>query len=409
MTSSWFFSPPGSLGRGIGSARGMTEDAVTSVIGEGHKNAIFQADLATFCELPWAEEAGFRVAEVLGDCYRKTDEKMVPFGISPRYAVQEQLDRLDEMGFSLIGAGELMFQTKPVDDFSKGLEDTCRVAISQKQRFAIDVERSLGRAGIHVQGIDIDRKTDQIRFTLSKVYGIKISDDLFHLKSAIEAIGFQKGYEVLFDNEQDPVAIKSGLSIHLSLVGKGSGTMVFYDDSSPQRLSSGAKQWIAGLMRHAPASTAFFSPIAKCYPRDGTPAAKNSFASWGINNPHTTIGIHNRNAEETSVEVSNASSSSNPYLVLAASIAAGLDGITNKMECPPPDVQGPKLPTTLKEALLALQQDGDLRHSLGGALIRRFVESRAELDTNSANECSKIVADQFQFEVLLPEWKLSLK
>jgi glutamine synthetase len=130
--------------------------------------------------------------------------------------------------------------------------------------------------------------------------------------------------------------------------------------------------------------TALCSPTVNCYRRLHTIFAPSS-ADWGIDHRLAMIRTKVGHPKATYFENRIPGGSCNPYLVLAATIAAGIDGIVKKLECPPSKSatsDSVKLPESLSEAIEALENDDVIREALGDEFVRWFVllKRQSEID-----------------------------
>ena len=153
----------------------------------------------------------------------------------------------------------------------------------------------------------------------------------------------------------------------------------FYDVHSDLKLSNIAYHWLGGLCKHGPALVALTNPTTNAYRRDGISECPAKF-NWGINNRRVAYRVQNESQNGCRIEV-RYPAACNPYLTLAAVVAAGLDGIKNKLPCSREyDPCATPLPKTLPEALEALQEDDVIVDALGENLIRWFIESKCQVD-----------------------------
>ena len=146
-----------------------------------------------------------------------------------------------------------------------------------------------------------------------------------------------------------------------------------------EELSAVAKNMIAGILKHANALTAICNPTINAFKRLGPDTLAPYRANWGLDNRSALIRIPPERGSGTRLEVRVADGAANPYLMIAAILAAGLDGIVNKLEAPEPVVglsyeneSAEILPMSLEEALDALQKDTVLREILQGPIVDVF-------------------------------------
>jgi glutamine synthetase len=128
----------------------------------------------------------------------------------------------------------------------------------------------------------------------------------------------------------------SGMHAHVSLVDR-SGANQFADVGAPDGLSDLARHFVAGLLQHAPASIALLCPNVNAFTRiNEEDSLAPGAATWGMDNRTAYVRVPPERGAATRLEVRAADASANPYLVAAAILAAGLDGIERQLEVPAP-------------------------------------------------------------------------
>src|SRR5262249_1012315 len=133
----------------------------------------------------------------------------------------------------------------------------------------------------------------------------------------------------------------------------------FVDPSSADGFSAVCRHYLAGQLAHAPALCAFASPTVNCPKRYKVNSFAPANATWGVENRTTAIRVKAPCDDSTHIENRLGGGGSNPYLLMAASLAAGIDGLRNRME-PPAPLTGSayglagvtNLPARLDEALI---------------------------------------------------------
>jgi glutamine synthetase len=137
-----------------------------------------------------------------------------------------------------------------------------------------------------------------------------------------------------------------------------------------------ARHFLAGVLEHAPALSAFGSPTVNSYKRLVPGTLVPMVANWGWDNRTTYIRVAERNSKSIRLELRAADAAANPYLVTAANLFAGLDGIRRKLEPPPPVLddspEGVSLPMRIEDSLQALRQDTYMRDAMGKPLVDAF-------------------------------------
>jgi glutamine synthetase len=188
----------------------------------------------------------------------------------------------------------------------------------------------------------------------------------------------------------------SGLHIHISLV-EGEKSL-FWQEKCYACLSELALQFIGGLLAHTPAIMAFTNSTTNSYKRFAAGQAAPANLSFSMSNRTSAVRIpgYAMNQKDQRIEYRIPDAASNPYLVLAATLMGGLDGIRNKMDPRNLDY-GPfdinlheipaeekatmkRLPSTLQDALNALEKDHEFLLS-GDVFDRDFIHAWIELKT----------------------------
>ena len=155
---------------------------------------------------------------------------------------------------------------------------------------------------------------------------------------------------------------------------------VFLDASSDDGLSAICRHFLAGQLVHARAICALAAPTVNCAKRFKLYSFAPTNATWGIENRTTGLRVKATRNESTHIENRLGCGASNPYLLMAACVAAGMDGLKHQLE-PPAPVAGIAygmegvldLPTRLEDAVDALEQDAVLQAALGPEFVKLFV------------------------------------
>jgi len=207
------------------------------------------------------------------------------------------------------------------------------------------------------------------------------ADHAFTFKNGIKELARQHGLMASFMTKPYADQSACGCHLHESLLDRETGANAFAaDDTTPGRLSKVGRWWVGGQLAHLPALTAFFAPTVNCSKRFKQWSFAPVNATWALENRSVAIRVKGLPGERLHIENRVPCGASNPYLVGAAAVAAGLDGIRNRIEPPPAldgvayGVDGPAaIPTRLESALDELEKDTTLRELLGDELIATFL------------------------------------
>ena len=350
---------------------------------------------ATFVVLPYVGET----ACLFGTMYTLDGS---PWEACPRAFLRRQLSRLGERGllarvgseheFALARRCEGTFPYQPADHaplFGPASLDAHHLFLSPWLAALI-------RQGLRPRLVHPEYGPGQLEVSLAPAEALQAADQVCLLRETTRAVAAQQGLVASFVPKPYVERFAgNGLHLHLSLWGgEGSeqaGHNRFYEASEPTLLSTLARHVIGGLLAHLPALVALTCASVNSYERMLPHHWSSAYACWGLDNREAAIRVPStswgQEAESLRLEVRCADHSANPYLALGALLAAGLDGIERELEPGEPLTVDPgalseqerrdldilRLPTTLSEALLALERDAVLTEALGPRLSTAYL------------------------------------
>jgi glutamine synthetase len=180
----------------------------------------------------------------------------------------------------------------------------------------------------------------------------------------------------------------SGLHLHQALYDNRDSASAFADPAAPYELSETGRSFVAGQLAHARGMCAILAPLVNSYKRLGGYDEAPTRICWARNNRAALIRVPESTTGRTQVELRAPDPSCNPYLALAASLRAGLDGIANNLPLSEPiehartdgasvDEQiADMLPRELREALEELDWDPVIRTALGEPIYEQFMAAK---------------------------------
>ncbi|XP_038062967.1 lengsin-like [Patiria miniata] len=344
----------------------------------GWGDGIYFPDLSTFRSVPWLPNTALVLMEptFLGK----------PIPSYPRYIARRQLDRLQELGYSLLSAHEHEFYV--IDAESKkplhqgNLRSSLSIFADTDLMYAFS--RSLTGIGVNVEALDTEISPGQVEITYKPAFGIRAADNAHLYRATIKEVAQKRGYIASFMSK--PWADRSGNSAHFchSLWDAAGKKGVMYDPRDELKISEVARHWIAGILAHAPAISLLMAPTPNCPKRFKPLSFAPTNATWGIDNRTCALRLKIQGEAGTYLENRMGASASNPYLTLAATVAAGIDGIAKKLPLParvtgeafvqadvPPGTRD--LPGTLQGALEAFEADSVITEAFGKEFCRAFL------------------------------------
>ena len=354
----------------------------------GYGDYTMKPDLSTLRLVPWLEGTALVLCDVLNH-HTHAD---IPH--SPRAILKAQVARLEAMGMKALMASELEFflfresfeeaqamghnGLTPISPYNEDYhifqttkeEDVMRAIRNGLNGADIPVENSKGEASAGQEEINV-RYTDAL--TMADRHAI--------IKNACKEIAWSRGRAITFMAKWDEVAAGNSCHIHQSLQDQG-GTPLFYDAGAEYGMSDTMRHYLAGLLRHASETTYFLAPFINSYKRFVAGTFAPTKAIWSLDNRTAGYRICSADSKAVRVECRVGGADLNPYLAMAALLAAGINGIEEKMELEAEfkgDAYGAKkarvIPQTLRAASVTLNKSKMLRTAFGDEVIDHYVHA----------------------------------
>jgi len=310
---------------------------------------------------------------------------------APRQVLQRQIAQAAALGLELRSGVEAeFFLLTPEADGPADRHDSqtkpCYDQIALMRQYPLigglmDAMETMGWGPYQADHEDANGQFE-INWTFSDALTTADRHALFRVMAA--TLAERQGMAVSFDPKPFADRTGNGAHLHCSL-WDGQGRNLFSDPSGPQGLSSLARHFLGGLLSHAPALCALTNPVPSSYRRLGS-ADTSSGASWspgwisyGGNNRTHMVRIPDAHR----LELRLPDGAANPYLLQAAVLAAGLDGLERQLDpgpislanlhSGPPETPLPSLPASLEEALQHLEADTILRQALGEPFCQAYL------------------------------------
>lgn len=339
-----------------------------------YRDCLLFPDLDSVTPVPWLQ----RTVKVMGDPYWSKDN---PLTVAPRNVLKSLLAKTAELGFDVKMSHEFSFYLLTPEHHAPLFTGSPLFSTAPNPDTPV-LERlltDLQAAGVALISHHCSATTSQFAIHLGTASGLRAADQAFTCKTTIQEVAHRLGYLATFMSK--PFADQPGCGSHLqlSLWHRDSGGNAFLEPSREDGLSAIAQSFIQGILDHAPALMPLVSPTPNCYRRLKPHSFAPSNISWGIEDRSALVRVKATHDEETHLELRAASGLSNPYLVAAATLAAGLLGLRRQRSLQPmsdgpseDDHSLPHLPPTLENALVALAADADLQEMLGSELCQLF-------------------------------------
>mgnify|MGYP000190530739 FL=1 len=304
---------------------------------------------------------------------RARDMGFDTFNIGPE--LEFFLFETDEEGRATTKTGDEAgyFDLGPLDHGESTRREICMML--EEMGFEIEASHHEGAAGQH----EIDFKYDE---------ALDGADKIMTFKLAVKSIAQKNGLHATFMPKPIFGAAGSGMHINMSLFKDGKNT--FYDPADPRGLSQTAYSFIAGLLEHVKGFTALTNPLVNSYKRLVPGYEAPCYKAWSASNRSALIRIPASRGSATRVELRSPDPACNPYLAVAACLAAGLDGIAQGLT-PPPEIPGniyamdqetrkafgiEALPRNLEEALVEMERDPVVMDVLGPHVAQHYLNGK---------------------------------
>lgn len=205
--------------------------------------------------------------------------------------------------------------------------------------FTADLTRALIAADVGVETVEPEYGITQYEVSCAPAIGLAGADRAAITREVIREVARRRGYRASFTPKPTPSSVGNGAHVHFSLVDK-KGVNRTYDAAQPGGVSKVAAQFAAGVVAYMPEICALVAPSPISYLRLGPHHWSCGYAAFGVQNREATIRAcpspnPKKRAEAFNLELRPPDATASPYMVLAALVFAGLEGIKQKMNLPP--------------------------------------------------------------------------
>jgi glutamine synthetase len=243
-----------------------------------------------------------------------------------------------------------------------------------------DLLDALATAGVEVQQLHPEYAASQMEVSVSPMPPVGAADRVVLVRQTIRAVSARHGYRVSFSPAVTPGGVGNGAHVHVSIWRDGVNLLAEQDG----RLPPAGEAWVAGILDALPGLLAVIAPSRASYLRLQPQRWAAPWRCWGRENREAALRLvaGSGGGDGANVEVKVVDASANPYLVVGALVAAGLEGIRRELTLPPEATSDPaamtaearavaditRLPGSLTEALDAFDADPVLRAAMGADL-----------------------------------------
>lgn len=371
-------------------------------------------DLDTFEIFPWRPQDG-KVARFLCDIRRQDG---APFEGDSRYILKKVIEEAEDMGYTFNVGPECEFFLYHTDDDGlpttishehAGYFDIGPVDLGENARR--DMVLTLEDMGFEIEASYHEEAPAQHEIDFRYDEALHTADNVMTFKLAVKTIARRHGLHATFMPKPKYGVSGSGMHINMSL--SKNGVNIFDDPADEKGLSKEAYWFIGGIMKHIKGMSAVTNPLVNSYKRLVPGFEAPVYIAWSEKNRSPLIRVPVGRGEETRIELRSPDPAANPYIALALCLAAGLDGIRNKIEPPASveqnlfdmtDVQKEEagietLPGSLLEAIHEMEKDEFVTQVLGEYFVTRYIETKKEEWKQYASHVTNWEIDQYLYRI----------
>ncbi|MCG7494070.1 glutamine synthetase family protein [Thalassobius sp. Cn5-15] len=372
---------------------------------EGYGDYVMKPDLGTIRPLPWLEGTALVLCDVLDHHHHKDVEH------SPRAILKKQVERAQAMGLDPVTATELEFflfekslkeisasgyrDLTPISDYN---EDYHIFQTTKEEHVMRPLRNHLYAAGIPVENTKGEAEAGQEELNIKYAPAMLTADHHSIAKHATKEIAWQQGHAASFIPKWHPNRVGSSSHVHQSMWQDGQN--VFFDADKPYGMSDLMRAYVAGQIKYASDLTYFLAPYVNSYKRFQKGSFAPTKAVWSVDNRTAAFRLCGAGSKAVRIECRIGGSDLNPYLAMAALIAAGLAGVEERLELADP-LQGDvyemdgvtDVPHSLREATETLRNSAMLRAAMGDWVVDHYTRA-AEVE-------------QEEFDNAVTDWELA--
>lgn len=351
-------------------------------------------DLSTLSTVPWETDP---TAQVICDLVHQ-DGRTVEF--TPRNVLRRVIAAYRERGLRPVVAPEIEFylvRKNPDPDYPLvppvgrsgrpigGGQGYSIAGVNEFDELIDDIYHFSEAQGLEIDTLIHEEGAGQLEINLRHGDPIELADQVFMFKRTIREAALKHETYATFMAKPIQGQPGSAMHIHQSIIEIKTGRNIFTAEDGSE--TAAFHHFIGGMQKHVPNALVMFAPYVNSYRRLTQAASAPVNTKWGYDNRTTAFRVPRSDPAARRVENRIPSSDANPYLALAASLACGLIGMTQKIEPDEPvrttvNEDEIDLPRGLLEAVALFEEDEALRDILGGPFATTYAAiKRAEFET----------------------------
>ncbi len=382
--------PVGQLTRALEGGMAFDGSSIEGFARIEESDMVAKPDPATFAILPWEVQGG-RACRMFCDVQSPSG---APIAADPRFILRRVLARAKKLGLTCYCGCEMesfYFKNDKAPEFLdvSGYFDLSPTAIAERVRH--DTIDALEKLGVKVEYSHHEVAQSQHEVDLRYTDALAMADNVVTCRFVARQVAQANNIHVSFMPKPVFGVNGSGMHVHMSLFKNGRN--LFFDARSPMNISDTARHYVAGLLRYASELTAVTNQWVNSYKRLVPGYEAPVYVSWAQMNRSALVRVpafDKKRPNSARVEYRSPDPACNPYLAFAVLIAAGLEGVTNKLKLGPPTSDNiyrmtakerkaagiGSLPSDLYGALLEAESSPFVRATLGDEMFENFIRNK---------------------------------
>jgi glutamine synthetase len=355
----------------------------------GYPDAVAVVDVATMRRVPWEGGLPFFLADFKNE------------GVCPRSLLKRVIAQAKEAGYSAYFSQEFEWfnfvapstpggwSVSDLKPMTHGMFGYSILRSSQGGDFFHDLFDSLRRFDVPLEGLHTETGPGVYEAAILYAGALEAADRAVLFKTAVKEIAHRHGILPTFMAKVNPELPGCSGHVHQSLWAADGSRNLFFDGDTPTRMSLLMESYIAGQLHCLPYILPMVAPTVNSYKRLVEGAWAPTTLTWGIDNRTVAIralpgGALPGGSTSTRLETRVVGSDTNPYLAMAACLAAGLYGVRNGLRLNTPatvgngyaDKRHGVLPRNLWEATQMMKESSIAVELFGAAFTDHFIRTR---------------------------------
>src|SRR5215211_2979080 len=337
-------------------------------------------DLSTLTPLPFAR------SQAMVSCDMTEPDARTPWEGCPRGALKRVLGRLAEKGYRAVASYEAEFYVSGPSGPLDRTPYAASFALTAADEFVAELAEALEEMGVPPEQCHAEVGHGNLELSVGETEALAAADRRVQVLETIRGVAHRMGLETTMAPKPYLDQAGNGHHLHLSVYSLEESAQVLFGASGA--LSDSGAGFVAGILEHLPAVMSFTTASPNSYQRIAPGMWSSAYISYGPDNREAAVRLASPVAGAESatanIELKPVDVTANPYLALAAVLAAGMDGMERDLDPGEPTMVDPAtlsdeerafrgirpLPASLDEALDALEKDDVLIDALGEPLVR---------------------------------------